>query len=83
MADWIAEKSPAPFPAAARCLAVVCGRDRLSVSGLCSEHRQRFHKWRKSRQHLAGDDVAMWLSREVEPHMDPETRATYSAAGAT
>lgn len=82
--QWVDDRQPKPLPPRAGCVARVCGREAVHRSGMCGHHNQMYQDWRnRTAQGHADESVALWLAREVEPPMDPETLATYAKACAT
>ena len=82
--DWIIQDQPDGIPAAKKCIARDCGHDRAHLTGLCNRHQERLKRWAKAKkQAVSTDSVRLWLSREIEPHMDVSTMSRYSGVGAT
>lgn len=82
--EWVSTSAARALPPTDKCLAEVCGRDQAGPDGLCTSHRTRYFQWLKETSDgQAGTSVDVWLQRDVEPPMDPDTLATYAAAAAT
>lgn len=82
--DWLADREPRALPPAAGCSAHLCGRDRRNFEPLCEVHNRRYENWcTQHRREKGGNSILLWLDREHEPLMNPETAATYASSSAT
>lgn len=82
--DWLRERRPRPGKPPVPCIADGCNQDRERRNGLCQRHFVRYDGWSK-REKLAHSSEALrlFLEREVEPPMDPDSQTTFSSLAAT
>lgn len=82
--DWLRECRPVPGKPPTPCIADGCNQDRERRNGLCQRHFVRYDGWSKRGQQTKGpESLGLFLEREVEPPMDPESKSTFGSAAAT
>lgn len=79
--EWIAARSPKPFPAAPKCR-VNCDRDVAGKLGLCTVHARSYADW-KIAQAPGATAIDLWISRHSEPHNPAEEGGTFAEQTAT
>lgn len=82
--DWLRDSNPQPGKPPVPCIADGCNQDRERRNGLCQRHFVRYDGWTK-REKLVRDSetLRLFLEREVEPPMDPDSKATFASFAAT
>lgn len=82
--DWLRDKNPLPAKPTERCIAEGCHQDRERRNGLCQRHFVRYDNWSKSEKlSRSPETLRLFFERQVEPLMDPDSRATFASVAAT